>query len=176
MRKYILIYGIVAGLIVICSMILGIVLSGGEGFGASEAIGFLIMFIALSMIFIAIKKYRDQDQGGVLRFRQGLMMGLGIAAIAGVMYVAVWEIYLNMSDYAFINDYAAKIIEAKQSAGASAEEMTKVAESMEKMKTQYGNPFFRLPVTFLEIFPVGALIALISAFILRHPKRRQSAG
>ena len=176
MKRYILTYGVTAGLIVISSMIIGIVMSGGEGVGASMAIGFLIMFIALSMIFVAIKKYRDQEQGGVIRFSRAFTLGLGIAAIAGVMYVVVWEIYLNFSDYAYIHDYAAKIIEAKQTAGASAEEMTKITESMEKMTTQYANPLFRLPMTFMEIFPVGALIALISAFFLRYPKKRQTAG
>jgi hypothetical protein len=38
---------------------------------------------------------------------------------------------------------------------------------METMQRQYANPLFRLPMTFLEIFPVGVLITLISAAILR---------
>ena len=37
------------------------------------------------------------------------------------------------------------------------------------MKIQYADPLFRLPITFLEIFPVGLLISLISAAILRNP-------
>ena len=35
---------------------------------------------------------------------------------------------------------------------------------------QYGNPLFRLPMTFLEIFPVGLLISLISALVLRNTR------
>jgi lipopolysaccharide export LptBFGC system permease protein LptF len=38
------------------------------------------------------------------------------------------------------------------------------------MKDAYRNPLFRLPMTFAEIFPMGLLIALISAAILRNPK------
>jgi hypothetical protein len=41
---------------------------------------------------------------------------------------------------------------------------------LETMRTQYANPLFRVPMTFLEIFPVGLLVALVSALLLRNPK------
>lgn len=89
--------------------------------------------------------------------------------MAGVTYVAVWEIYLAMTDHAFINDYAGGIIAAKKAEGVSGTELQAAIESMESMQSQYANPLFRLPMTFLEIFPVGLLITLISAAILRNP-------
>ena len=175
MKKYILIYGVIAGLIVICSMILGIVMSDGEGAASSQAIGFLIMFLAFTLIFFGTRKFRDQEQGGVITFGKAFMVGAGIAAVAGVMYVIVWEIYLNISDYAFINDYADKAIAKKESAGVSGEELAKVKADMADMVVKYGNPFFRIPVTFTEIFPVGLIVSLISAFFLRFPKSNKAA-
>ena len=41
---------------------------------------------------------------------------------------------------------------------------------LEAMMANYGNPLYRVPITFLEIFPVGLLVALISAALLRNPK------
>ena len=41
---------------------------------------------------------------------------------------------------------------------------------MAKFSEQYENPLYRLPITFMEIFPVGLLVALFSAAILRNPK------
>lgn len=38
------------------------------------------------------------------------------------------------------------------------------------MRNQYANPLFRFPMTFGEIFPVGLLITLISAAVLRNLK------
>ena len=35
-----------------------------------------------------------------------------IAAAAGVAYVAVWEVYLAMTDYKFMDDYIAGIVRA----------------------------------------------------------------
>lgn len=171
MQRIIFVYGIIAGLVVIGSVMLGLALSGGEEtLHAQEWLGYLIMLIALSMIFTGIKRYRDQQLGGVIRFGTAMLLGLGIAAVAGIVYVAVWEIYLAMTDYAFIDDYTQGVIAAKEAEGVSGVELQAVIESMESMKSQYANPLFRLPMTFLEIFPVGILITLISAAILRNPR------
>ena len=41
---------------------------------------------------------------------------------------------------------------------------------MEQFKVQYANPLFRLPMTFIEIFPVGVLVSLFAAALLRNPR------
>lgn len=171
MKRIIFIYGFIAGLVVICSVLLGLALSSGEEtLHAQEWLGYLIMLIALSMIFVGIKRYRDQHLGGVIRFGTATLLGLRIAAVAGVVYVVVWEIYLAMTDYAFIDQYVQGVIAGKEAEGVSGAELDAVVESMENMQRQYSNPLFRLPMTFLEIFPVGLLITLISAAILRNSK------
>lgn len=58
----------------------------------------------------------------------------------------------------------------KKAEGLSGADLDAFVAKMEAMKTQYANAFYRLPITFLEIFPVGALVALISAALLRNPK------
>ena len=170
MTKYILVYGAITGLVVIGSMILGMLSANGEIPAYAELVGYLIMLIALSVIFVAIKQYRDKELGGVIRFSQAALLGIGISAVAGVAYVIVWEIYLNVSDYVFIHDYAAAILAETKAAGATdAEYAAKVAE-MEAMKVDYANPLKRLPMTFIEIFPVGLLVSLIAAAILRNSR------
>ncbi|MEE9434463.1 MAG: DUF4199 domain-containing protein [Sphingorhabdus sp.] len=164
------IYGVISGTIAIISMLLGFAASDSQGFFSSEYFGYLIMLIALSMIFVGIKRYRDTELGGVIKFLPALGLGLAIAAIAGAMYVAIWEIYLFTTDYAFINNYVAGLIEAKKASGASAADVEKLAAEMNELKASYAKPYFRIPMTFLEIFPVGLIIALISAAILRNPK------
>jgi len=171
MQRIILAHGVIAGLIVIGSAILGLVLSGGgETLHAQEWLGYLVMLIALSLIFVGIKRYRDRHLGGVIRFGTATLVGLGIAAVAGVVYVAAWEVYLAATDFAFMDQYANGVIAAKQAEGVTGDELAAITESMESMKRQYANPLFRLPLTFLEIFPVGLLITLISAAILRNSK------
>ena len=176
MLKIALIYGAIAGSITIASMTLGIVLSGGEGWGASAILGYLIMLVALSMIFVAVKRHRDRDLGGVIKFGPAFGLGIAIAAVAGIFYVAGWETYLNISDYAFMEEYTKGIIASKEAAGVAGAELEKLIADMNAMKEQYKNPLYRLPVTFIEIFPVGLAVALVSAAILRNPKFLPARG
>lgn len=167
MQRIILTYGLVSGAIVIGSAILGIVMSVDEGFGEHlEWLGYLIMLLALSIIFFGIKRYRDEELGGVITFGTSVLVGLGISAVASVMYVVNWEIYLALTDYAFIDQYADSVIAAKEAAGASAEDLKQTIAEMEQAKRNYARPLFRVLITFTEIFPVGLLITLISAAVL----------
>jgi hypothetical protein len=97
-------------------------------------------------------------------------MGLGIAVVAGIIYVLVWEVYLAATNYTFMDAYVAGMLEAERAKGTPAETINAMAKEMETFKVQYKDPLFRLPMTFLEIFPVGLLVALISALILRNPR------
>lgn len=170
MGRYIFTFGAIAGLLVIGSITLGMALGGAGSAAGSELAGYLIMLVALSLIFIATKRYRDRELGGVIRFGKAFMLGLGIAAVAGVAYVLVWEIYLASTDYAFIEQYTAGFIAAEREAGISPEELAALTERMEQMKANYAKPWIRIPITFSEIFPVGAIVSLISAAILRNPR------
>ncbi|HYJ83405.1 MAG TPA: hypothetical protein VEW26_11280 [Allosphingosinicella sp.] len=38
------------------------------------------------------------------------------------------------------------------------------------------NPLFRMPMIFVEIFPVGRLVALVSAALLRNPRFLPARG
>jgi hypothetical protein len=170
MLRISLIYGSFAGLVVIAVLIAGLTVLRGESFMSTEWFGYLTMIVALSAIFLGIKRHRDEALGGVIRFLPALGLGLGIAVVAGVIYVAVWEIYLASSGYHFMDAYVAAVIAAKKARGVTGAALAAQIAQLDAMKAQYANPLFRLPMTFLEIFPVGVIIALISAAVLRNPR------
>mgnify|MGYP003650725219 FL=1 len=170
MQKIAITYGILSGTITIAMLILGLVISDGGSFLSSEIFGYLTMIVALSMIFIGIKRYRDQQLGGVIRFLPAFAMGLAIALIAAIIYTFVWELYLMTSGYDFIDSYVNSAIEAKRAAGLSADKLAQEIAALEEMRSDYGKIYIRVPMTFLEIFPVGLIIALLSAALLRNPK------
>lgn len=169
MQRVIVVYGSLAGAIAIGSIILGIALSGGgAGLNSFEWLGYLIMLLALSLIFVSVKRYRDQELGGTITFGKATLFGLGVTAVAGVVYVGVWEIYLLATNYSFIEIYTDGQIAGEQAKGLSGAELDALVAEMEAMKISYANPLFRVPLTFLEIFPVGLLVTLISAAVLRN--------
>jgi hypothetical protein len=170
MSRIILIFGTIAGLIVAVPMCLLVANAEPGSAATSHFTGYLIMLLALSLVFVGVKRLRDRELGGVIRFVPALLAGLGISAVAGVIYVIGWEITLAVTDFAFIDSYSNAAIEAARAKGASASEVEAVAAKMNEFRQQYANPFFRLPVTFIEIFPVGLVVSLISAALLRNSR------
>lgn len=167
MKRIAIVYGVIIGLVIIGSAILAI--SNGVGIGQAW-LGFLVMIVAFSAIFFAMRQYRDQALGGVIRFKTAALLGLAIAAVASVVYVAVWEVYLAATDYTFINFYTDAVIAGKKAEGLGASELTALTQEMEQMKVSYANPLIRLPMTLLEVFPIGVLVSLVSAWMLRDKR------
>ena len=169
MFEKILRYGVIAGVIVAIPMIaLATLMNGHPPLAWGMAIGYTTMLVAFSMVFIGIKRHRDTDLGGVIRFWPAFALGLGISFVASVFYVLAWEAVLAFSHMDFANAYASTLIAEKKAQGASAETLAALTAQMEAFKVQYANPLFRLPMTFVEIFPIGALVSLISAALLRN--------
>ena len=169
MTRYALIYGAIAGAIAATVLTVGIA-SDLSNHTTSLWFGYLVMLVALSLIFVGIKRYRDVECGGVIRFGRAFLLGLGIAAVAGLIYALVWESYLQISGYDFMADYTRSVLKNMQAEGASPAAIQAKAAEMNAMAESYRNPLFRIPMTFIEIFPVGIVVALISAGLLRNPK------
>jgi hypothetical protein len=171
MLRIVLIYGAIAGSITIGVMTVGYAFSNETGGNsASMAFGYLIMLVALSMIFLGVRKHRNENLGGAITFWPAFGMGVAIASVAGVFYIIGWETYLAVTDYKFIDQYTAGIIERHIADGGDAASLAELTAKMEAMKVQYANPFYRVPITFTEIFPVGVIVSLISAALLRNHK------
>jgi ABC-type multidrug transport system fused ATPase/permease subunit len=169
MARMSFIYGLIAGLIVGVEMFLVTTSLPLEG-PWSMVVGYLTMLVALSMVFIAIKRRRDLTQGGVIRFWPAFGMGLGISFVAGVLYVAAWEATVAYTHMDFASVYAQSVIAQAKAAGATGAALQKVVDQMQQFKVQYANPLYRWPMTFIEIFPVGVLVSLISAALLRNSR------
>jgi len=168
--KYALVYGLLSGLVVAGVIVTGLALGPDSGFHHSVWFGYLVMLAALTFIFVGMKRYRDVERGGVIRFLPAFGLGLGIAAVAGIAYVCAWELYEASTGYRFMDEYIAGMIRQSRAEGASEAEIARQLAEMEDMRTSYANPLFRIPMVFLEIFPVGLIIALISAALLRNPR------
>lgn len=171
MLKRILSYGAVAGLIVGIELSVFTVMMNGNVSGPwGYVLGYATMLVALSAVFIAIKRHRDADLGGVIKFWPAFGLGIGISIIAGIVYVAAWEATQAITHLDFGESYAKSLIQEQVAKGVSGEALAKFTAEMERFKRQYANPLYRLPMTFAEIFPVGLLVSLVSAGLLRNSR------
>lgn len=171
MRKAIVTYGLIAGLIVAVPLFaLAIAMQNQPPPWWGALIGYTSMLIAFSTIFIAIKQQRDQDLGGVIRFWPAFRLGLGITLIASLIYVLTWEAVLASTGMTFADSYVDHLIAAQKAKGVTGAALDAFIADMEAFKRNYRNPFYRMPLTAIEILPVGLLVTLVSAGLLRKPQ------
>jgi len=163
-------YGGPAGLLIITVMVSGFLIFGLESSAGSQVFGFLLMFFILSLIFFGMKRFRDFDQGGIIKFSQALGLGMAMSLFAGLAYVIIWEIYLMMTDHSFIHQYTNQLVEQQKAKGISGEALNEFIGKMKEMKENYAKPAYRIPLTFAEIFPMGIIVTLVSALFLHQPK------
>ena len=169
MLRYSLIYGVIAGIVVGVPMsIMTLTMSGRAMMHYGMLIGYLTMLIGLSVVFLAIKRHRDIDLGGVIKFWPALGLGLGVSVVAGVIYVIAWDVSCAIAHADFAGAYARAMIAEQEAKGVSGAALTRFRAGMEQFKVQYANPLYRWPETFAEIFPVGVIVSLISAGLLRN--------
>ncbi|HTT98981.1 MAG TPA: DUF4199 domain-containing protein [Rhizomicrobium sp.] len=168
--RYSAIYGSLSGAIVILVLIVGLQFQHQLHFIGTEWFGYLTMLVALTFIFVGVKRYRDVEKGGVIKFFTAFAVGLGIAVMASLIYMLVWEIYLAATHYTFMDNYIDGIIRARKAAGVTGAALAKQIAQLNEMRAEYANPLYRLPMTFLEIFPVGLIVALVSAALIRNTR------
>jgi polyferredoxin len=151
--RYALIYGLLSGCVIAAVIVSTTTMGRETAIFHTLWFGYLVMFVAMTFVFVGVRRYRDVEKGGVIRFLPALGMGLAIAVVATLAYVLIWEIYLAATHYAFIDEYFK---------GNSPAVVT--------MRETYRVPLYRAGYTVLEILPVGLVVALVSAGLLRNPR------
>lgn len=167
MLQKIVFYGVLSGLIAGVALSVVALTMHNDSPTYGMAIGYLIMLVALSAIFVAVKRQRDVDGGGVIRFWPALGLGVAISFVASVIYALCWDAALAIGNIHFGHEYAASTIAKAKSSGMAPEALAKMAAEMNAFAEQYdGSILYRVPMTMVEILPVGLLVSLISAFVL----------
>src|SRR6185295_465006 len=169
MKKIVLTFGLISGAIISVMFMITMPMykNGTLNMDNGEIIGYSTMVISLSMIFFGIKSYRDQHLHGAITFGKAFQIGLLIAVVASLFYAIAWEFYFNLYIPDFLDQYAAMCVTKAKAGGASPAEIQKIMDRIDQTREIYKNPFLRFGFTLMEIFPVGLVIALISAGVLR---------
>src|SRR5687768_13509514 len=177
MKKIVLVCGSIAGLIVAALMVtyMGIYYSTGK-FGSSMLLGYGTMVLALSLVYVGIKNYRDKHNNGIISFGKAFKIGILISLVASTIYVIVWMVdyYVFIPD--FMDKYAAATIDQAKAEGASQLELDKKVEEMNYFKKLYKNPLMVVLFTYIEILPVGIIVTLISALLLKRKNKIRVAA
>jgi hypothetical protein len=167
MKKVVLVFGLISGAISSALMFITLPLINRGVLGHSLVIGYTTIFLSFLLVFFGIRSYREKA-GGTISFGRATAVGLLITLISCAFYVASWEIlyYKLMPD--FVDNYAARSINEMREKGATETAIAAKKIEMEKMKALYNNPLINVAFTLIEPFPVGLIVTLVSAAILRR--------
>ena len=169
MKKNILTYGLICGLIISVLMAVNLTICSKSGdFDNSILVGYASMIIAFSLLFVGIKNYRDKYNGGVISFGKAFKVGFFITLIASTIYVLVWLLEEHFFFPDFMEKYTAYEINKLQASGISATQLANKTKELEQAKEMYNNPVIKILMTYAEILPVGLVITLISSLILKR--------
>jgi len=165
MKKTILSFGLISGLILGIFIVVITLLNKGN-----EVWGYSAMVIAFSFIYAGVRNYRDKYNTGLIGFGKAFRIGLGIALIGSTMYVIFWciDFYCFIPD--FMEKYAAVLIKQAHDNGLTGAALDKKLAGIKQMAELYKNPVMVVLFTYAEVLPVGIIISLLTALILRRKR------
>lgn len=170
MNRIIVICGLISGAAVSTFMVCSMALCyQKESFDGNMVLGYAAMLLSFSMVFVGIKNYRDKYNNGSVSFGKAFKIGLYITLVASTVYVVVWLIdyYLFIPD--FMDKYTAHLLKQFQAEGPTAAELDAKVVELAGYKEMYRSPLMVILWTYAEILPVGLVVTLISALILKKP-------
>lgn len=176
MKKIVLTFGLISGAILSLMLLLTLPFADVMSLDTGALIGYTTMVASFMLVFVGVKSYRDTVGGGRVSFGRALAVGLLILAVSSACYVVTWElIYFGVR-----NDFTARYrdhtLEKARAAGDSPEVVARKAKEFDRFAELYQNPAFNAAITFIEPMPVGLVIALVSAGVLRRNSRGGAAG
>jgi hypothetical protein len=167
-KKTVLTFGLISGLIISVLMGGSLFLADKIGPGHSMVLGYTIMVASFLLIYFGIRSYRDNVLAGQISLGRAFACGILITLITTACYVLTWEVlYFNFMPH-FMDGYFAAQIHKVQSAGLDSATTAARVTAIQHSQQLYQNPLVNVAYTFMEPLPVGLFISLISAALLRR--------
>ena len=168
MRKIVLTFGLISGLLCSLMMVATVPFADRIGFDRAEYVGYTVIVLSFLLIFFGVRSYRETVGDGRITFARAFAVGISITLITCAFYVLTWEIlYFNFL-HGFMDEYGAYMIAKAKASGASTAALRAQMDQLQHYKAMYENPLFNAAVTFMEPFPIGLVVSAVSAAVVRR--------
>lgn len=170
MKKQVLVFGLVLGLVLCIPWLIMVkMLYTNPEFKSNDLLGYAILVVIYSLIFVGIRNYRNKELGGIISFGTGFKTGALITLVAATIYVVIWLFYY----YLFIPDFMDVFTQHMLYQCATEDELAAKTVEMENYSKMYENPVFVILLTYAEVIPIGLIVTLVSALILKNNKPKE---
>lgn len=169
MKKTILTYGLLSGLVASVLMTaFSLYFKSTGNFENGALFGYAGILLSMLFVYFGVRSYRDQVSEGGLSFGKAFQVGIFITIISCICYAVTWLVVYHTIMPDFMDKYAGHMLAQMKQSGATEDMIRQQAVEMEKYKAMYQNPLTLIAITFLEPFPVGSAVTLITSFLLRR--------
>lgn len=167
MGKIVFKYGLISGVIMSGLMLATVPFAHKIGFNRAMFVGYTTMVLAFLLVYFGVRAYRAEYGAGHITFGRAFAVGISIMLVTCIFYVLTWEVmyFFFMPD--FLDQYNAHLIEKARQSGASAAAIQALTAQLQHSQQLYNNPLYNSAITLLEPLPVGIVVALVSALVLR---------
>ena len=173
MKSFVIKFGFISGGISVALMFLTFVLLRGPWlFENGVYVGYAGMVLSFSVLFLGVRSYRDQVGQGAISFGKAFQAGLLMVLISCCCYAIAW-LFINHFFYPnFADDYMQHTMDRLRQSGASEAVLQQKMKMLEEFKSMTANPIVNALITFVEPLPVGFIVALFSAAVLRKKSEK----
>ncbi len=167
MKKIILIFGLVIGAILTVNSIIHVnMMYSNPDYKGNDVVGYASLVIIFSLIYFGVRNYRNNHLAGKISFLQAFKTGALICLVASTIYTVFGLLYYYLVIPDFIDVFSEHMIR-----NSAPDEVEAITTQMADFKEMYKNPLFAILITYLEVLPVGMIVALFSAFIVKKNKK-----
>ena len=170
MKRTVLTFGLLSGTVSSLMMLGTIPFMERIGFDHGLVVGYTAIVLSFLLVFFGIRSYREQA-GGAITFGRAFTVGILITLISCVFYIATWQLIYFKLHPGFMDKWEAYAVEKALADGGTPEEVEAKRRQLRSFKEAYDNPLTNAAYTFIEPFPVGLLVTVISAAVLRRKPR-----
>ena len=169
MKRNVLVFGLILGTLLCANVLYTANLCyNNPDFQSNDVLGYSVLVVVFSLTFFGIKNYRDKELNGIISFGEAFKTGALIAFLGATAYVVVWLFYYYLFIPDFLDKYIPHVLSEATRSGASAAELSAKSKEMEDFREMYRNPVFVVLISYAEVFPIGLVVALISALVLKR--------
>jgi len=118
--------------------------------------------------FVRVVDYREVVRGCLIIFVGVIGAGVLMMLVSCACYVAMWEVLVATVEKNFAHDYATSMVKRAQNSGLQGAALEAKLAEVRRFEETYSNPLYRMAMTLLEPLPVGIVLALVTAGVLRR--------
>lgn len=168
MKKVIWIYGLVIGAVISSHTIIMMnMMVNNPDLKTNDLLGYAALIAMFSIIFFGIRKYRNSYSNGYISFGRAFKTGAWIALIGSTMYVLLGLGYY----YLFLPEFLDAYIQHVLNKCTSPAELAAKTKEMADFREMYKNPLFAILTSYMEVLPLGLVVAAVSALLLKKKNK-----